>query len=100
MLKRLVVAVLLIVAFWYVASNYQDIEKQLTASSLTLPSIPVALAQHHSARLTTRLDQNALSQYNSLAEFHTWSPSACSAASIAAVLNFYGQNERVHDVLQ
>lgn len=47
-----------------------------------------------------RVNQLSLAQYNSPAEYQQWWPSACSAAATTVVLNRYGGNYRVHDVLQ
>jgi hypothetical protein len=46
-----------------------------------------------------RLDQNSVWQYDNQQQFNDWSPSACSAASTAAVLNFYGKRYQIADVL-
>lgn len=44
----------------------------------------------------SQLDPN---QYNSTQEYNTWWPSACSAASMVEVINAYGHNYRVTDIL-
>jgi Peptidase_C39 like family len=38
-------------------------------------------------------------QYNSPDEFQTWSPSSCSAASIAAIFSGFGKTARTADIL-
>ncbi len=45
------------------------------------------------------ISQRDKSQYNSEAEWKEWSPSACSAASLVAVLNGFGVPTRITDIL-
>jgi len=44
-----------------------------------------------------QLDQN---QYNSPNEYNQWSPSACSTATITEIINAYGHNYRISDILK
>lgn len=46
-----------------------------------------------------RLPQMDPAQYNSESEFNTWAASACSAASMTVVINAYGNDYRITDVL-
>ncbi len=47
-----------------------------------------------------RLSQVDPAQYNSMQEYNTWWPSACSAASMTEVINSYGHNYRVTDIVK
>ncbi|GAC1656342.1 MAG: hypothetical protein NVS4B12_28890 [Ktedonobacteraceae bacterium] len=47
-----------------------------------------------------RLSQVDPSQYNSPQEYDIWWPSACSAASMTEIINSYGHNYRVTDILK
>ena len=46
-----------------------------------------------------RLSQVDPAQYNSMQEYNTWWPSACSAASMTEIINSYGHHYRVTDIL-
>jgi hypothetical protein len=48
----------------------------------------------------TRIDQNDSAQYVSVADYKRWSPSACSAAAITAVFNYYGNTHTLAQVLK
>lgn len=61
-----------------------------------------SLASDRPAAVTgaiTRIAQLDPAQYNSEQDYITWSPSTCSAASMAEVMNAYGLHVRVADVL-
>ena len=47
-----------------------------------------------------RISQVDLAQYNSLQDYNTWWPSACSAASMTEVINAYGHHYRIADILK
>ncbi len=47
-----------------------------------------------------RVSQVDPSQYNSPQEYDIWWPSACSAASMTEIINSYGHNYRVTDILK
>src|SRR5579859_6664479 len=47
-----------------------------------------------------RLSQLDPAQYDSSAEYNTWAYSACSAAALTVVINSYGHNYRVTDILK
>lgn len=98
MLKNTLLALLLIVAFWYVASNYQEIT-HLAPQALNIKSLSVAQVSTSQKMAVARLDQNSAAQYDSISEYQQWSPSACSAAALASAMNRYGHDYRVHDVL-
>lgn len=52
------------------------------------------------SRALVRLSQLDPGQYNSSADFNTWAYSACSAAAMTEVINSYGHNYRVTDILK
>jgi hypothetical protein len=52
------------------------------------------------SRALVRLSQLDPGQYNSSPEFNTWAYSACSAAAMTEVINSYGHNYRVTDILK
>jgi ABC-type bacteriocin/lantibiotic exporter with double-glycine peptidase domain len=80
---------LALVVFALAFSNMPS--KSTTARSTFSPS-----DSHHVIRLS-QLDPG---QYNSSAEFNTWAYSACSAAAMTEVINSYGHNYRVTDILK
>ncbi|HEX6552395.1 MAG TPA: C39 family peptidase [Ktedonobacteraceae bacterium] len=52
------------------------------------------------SRALVRLSQLDPGQYDSSSEFDTWAYSACSAAAMTEVINSYGHNYRVTDILK
>jgi len=72
---------------WFGVQNNQSVAKPTT--------VPVYKA---SQRLI-RLGQLDTEQYNSTTEYNTWAYSACSAASMTVVINSYGHNYRITDIL-
>lgn len=52
-------------------------------------------AQHH----VVRIGQLGPGQYASIQEYHTWAYSACSAAAMTEVANYYGGHYRITDIL-
>ncbi len=52
------------------------------------------------SKALVRLSQVDPAQYNSMQEFNTWWPSACSAASMTVIINSYGHHYRVTDILK
>ena len=47
-----------------------------------------------------RLAQMASSQYTSEQQYDTWAPSACSTTAMTEVINAYGHNYHISDILQ
>lgn len=56
---------------------------------------PIYTASQH----LTRLGQLDPGQYQSMQEYNTWAYSACSAAAMTEVINAYGHNYRVTNIL-
>ena len=52
------------------------------------------------SKALVRVSQVDPSQYNSPQEYDIWWPSACSAASMTEIINSYGHNYRVTDILK
>lgn len=52
------------------------------------------------SKALVRVSQVDPAQYNSMQEYNTWWPSACSAASMTEIINSYGHNYRVTDILK
>ena len=52
------------------------------------------------SKTLVRLSQLDPAQYNSQQDYNTWWPSACSAASMTEVINSYGHNYRIADILK
>ena len=62
-------------------------------SSATLPFTGAS-------KVLVRVSQVDPAQYNSPQEYDIWWPSACSAASMTEIINSYGHNYRVTDILK
>jgi hypothetical protein len=60
---------------------------------------PAAKAAAHKPHHLVRLSQFDPHQYVTQREEQTWAASACSAAAMAEVMDFYGHSYRIHDVL-
>ncbi|GCE11778.1 C39 family peptidase [Tengunoibacter tsumagoiensis] len=75
-----------------------------TVVPTAVPTLTVGqeLAAHTSgaSKALIRLPQMDPAQYNSNDEFDTWGMSACSAASMTEVINAYGHDYRVTDILK
>ena len=84
-----IVLIGIIVGLWLSIGGGDKTIQQLTKSTNT----------NASAQLV-RISQEDPSQYASRSEFATWSPSACSATSMTVVINAYGHNYRIADILQ
>ncbi len=63
------------------------------------PTAPETAAAEPGKPVFPAVWQRDKAQYNSEAEWQTWSPSACSAASLSSVLIGYGHPVRITDVL-
>ncbi len=63
-------------------------------------SKPNLVAFTGASKALVRISQLDPAQYNSVLEYNTWWPSACSAASMTEVINSYGHNYRVTDILK
>ncbi len=71
-----------------------------TTNKSTPHQTPPALPLIGASRALVRLSQLDPAQYNSSAEFNSWAYSACSAAALTEVINAYGHNYRVTDILK
>lgn len=61
---------------------------------------PVFTGLAGASKALVRINQMATDQYSSTSEYNTWADSACSTATMTEVLNAYGHNYRVTDVLK
>jgi hypothetical protein len=57
-------------------------------------------AVYHASQDLVRLSQLDRAQYQSTQEYNTWFDSACSAAAMTEVINSYGHNYRITEILQ
>jgi hypothetical protein len=74
-----------------------------SASSASQPqSTPPASQQkqYRASQNLVRIGQLDPAQYNSSSDYNLWALSACSPAAIAEVINAYGHNYRVADILK
>jgi hypothetical protein len=70
-----------------------------TVAKNSSPDNPFASLSGASGALM-RLPQLDSSQYNSQQDYNTWAYSACSTASMTEVINSYGHNYRIADILK
>jgi hypothetical protein len=52
------------------------------------------------SKALVRLNQLDPSQYNSQQDYNTWAYSACSSAAMTVIINSYGHNYRIADILK
>jgi hypothetical protein len=69
-------------------------QQKTTTKNLT------STAAYNASKVLIRIDQNSFDQYNNQLPHDTWSPSACSAASMVEEFNAYGHHYKIADVLQ
>jgi ABC-type bacteriocin/lantibiotic exporter with double-glycine peptidase domain len=67
-----------------------------TTTSSKAGQPPDSGALHHSLMRISQLDPR---QYDSTREFDIWANSACSAAAMTEIANYYGGRYRIHDLL-
>ncbi len=79
-------------AVWTFVSFGQPVS---TSSSNTTTQTAYTASQH-----LTRLNQLDSAQYRSMQEYALWSDSTCSTATITEVINAYGHQYRITDILQ
>jgi hypothetical protein len=61
---------------------------------------PVFVGLAGASKALVRIDQMATDQYSSTAEYNTWADAACSTATMTEIINAYGHNYRVTDILK
>ena len=69
-------------------------------SSSTQQQQPAQTPSYAASKALLRIGQLDTAQYNSSGEYNLWAYSACSAAAFAEVINAYGHNYRVTDILK
>jgi Peptidase_C39 like family len=87
-----------------VATSWPDAATAATppvanASASNVKASPFASLSGASKALV-RLNQLDPVQYNSQQDFNTWAYSACSSAAMTVVINSYGHNYRIADILK
>lgn len=93
LLKTLMPGTLLVGA---ISWPYTSTSSTQSSTQQNSPAEPFISASRALIRLS-QLDPN---QYNTNAEFNQWAYSACSAAAMTEVINSYGHNYRVTDILK
>ncbi len=90
----------------------REFESISSKSSLIVPyqlatnnapnAVPLQIPQGFSgaSKALKRIAQMDSSQYSSMQQYETWAPSACSTASMTEVINAYGYNYHISDILQ
>lgn len=68
--------------------NFRIIDANIAGGTIILTNLAMPAISQRDPR-----------QYNTTEEFQTWSPSSCSAASIAAIFSGFGKNIRTTDIL-
>ncbi|WP_069804709.1 C39 family peptidase [Thermogemmatispora onikobensis] len=61
---------------------------------------PASTAHYDATSHLMRINQLDPAQYDSQAQYQTWAYSACSAAAMTVVINAYGHNYRIADILK
>lgn len=73
-----------------------------SATNTTPNAVPLQIPQGFSgaSKALKRLAQMDPGQYSSVQQYHTWAPSACSTTAMTEVINAYGYNYHISDILQ
>ena len=83
--------------------TFETVGKRFELLSLSFHASALSPAVHevqpNASQQLVRLSQLDPGQYASSEEYQTWAYSACSAAAMTEVLNAYGQQYRISDVL-
>ncbi len=86
------------------ATSWVDSSNSTTTQSQSKPIVTApssAFANMVGAdKALVRVGQLEASQYNSAQDYNTWAYSACSAAAMTEVINSYGHNYRIADILK
>jgi len=61
---------------------------------------PTSNPQYHASQALLRIGQLDPGQYSSTQEYNIWAYSTCSAAAMTEVINAYGHNYRITDILR
>jgi hypothetical protein len=75
-------------------------QAQSKTSTQSTSTQPVFVGLSGASKALVRINQMATDQYSSTAEYNTWADAACSTATMTEVMNAYGHNYRVTDVLK
>ena len=97
LLKTILPSTSLVGAIFWTNSSTSTTSSQSTSQQ---KSPAVQYPYIGASRALVRLSQLDPGQYNSSSEFDTWAYSACSAAAMTEVINSYGHNYRVTDILK
>lgn len=84
------------------ASNPLFIDSYQSAANATPNAVPPQIPQGFSgaSKALKRLAQMDPNQYSSEQQYGTWAPSACSTTAMTEVMNAYGHNYHISDILQ
>src|SRR6266700_1029338 len=97
LLKTILPSTSLVGAIFWTNSSTSTTSSQSTSQQ---KSPAVQYPYIGASRALVRLSQLDPGQYNSSSEFDTWAYSACSAAAMTEVINSYGHNYRITDILK
>jgi hypothetical protein len=85
-----------------ISSNPLFMSQYQSAANSTPSAANIQIPQGVSgaSKALKRLAQMDSSQYKSEQQYDTWAPSACSTTAMTEVINAYGYNYRISDILQ
>jgi len=85
-----------------ISSNPLFVLQYQSAANSTPSAVHIQIPQGVSgaSKVLKRLAQMDSSQYESEQQYDTWAPSACSTTAMTEVINAYGHNYRISDILQ
>ena len=104
----LIIFILTHIGTYNVALAYSSVQTNVQISSGVKAQTGKAANQTRTTTANTtnasktlvRIDQTSPSQYSNTAEYNTWWPSTCSAASMTEVIDAYGHNYKLTDILK
>src|SRR5437879_6380462 len=85
-----------------ISSNPLFMLQYQSAANSTPSAVDIQIPQGVSgaSKVLKRLAQMDSNQYESEQQYNTWAPSACSTTAMTEVINAYGHNYRISDILQ
>ena len=85
-----------------ISSNPLFMLQYQSAANSTPSAVNIQIPQgvSEASKALKRLAQMDSSQYESEQQYDTWAPSACSTTAMTEVINAYGHNYRISDILQ
>lgn len=91
---------LIMATSWVDSGNTSTTQGQTTGKQVASAPSSAFANMVGASKALVRIGQLDAPQYNSSQDYNTWAYSACSAAAMTEVINAYGHNYRIADILK